>query len=186
MKIYTKIGDGGNTQLFGGKMVSKDDARVEAYGAADELNSALGWVISLLKDKTTIGKLEEVQKELFILGADLATPPDTKVNKPVPRLGPSHITRLEKEIDALQENLPPLQTFILPGGSPAGAALHLARSIGRRAERALVSLSKQEKISPDNQIYLNRLSDYLYVLARQVNRSEGQVETPWLPDTPPR
>lgn len=182
MKIYTKAGDGGKTYLFGGKKVSKNDLRVEAYGSVDELNSAIGWVKAQLKDSRAIEQLEILQKELFTLGADLATPADAKTPKKVPRIEQGHVARLEREIDRLQETLPPLRSFILPGGNPAGAALHLARSICRRAERAVVTLSNRKKTGVVNQIYLNRLSDYLYVLARRVNRIENQPETPWVPE----
>lgn len=181
MKIYTKVGDGGNTFLFGGKKVRKDDPRVKAYGHVDELNAALGLARALLKNTALAGKIDAVQKELFVLGADLAAPPGAKTPKAPPRIGPDHVKRLEREIDTLQALLPPLKTFILPGGSPAGAALHLARAVCRRAERSVVALSKKQKIGPQTQIYLNRLSDHLFVLARAANAAESAPETPWVP-----
>lgn len=181
MKIYTKVGDGGNTFLFGGKKVAKNDPRVESYGDVDELNSFLGWAKTQIKAPEIVEKLETVQKELFVLGADLASPAGTKFSRKTPRIGKKHVARLEKEIDILEMALPPLRTFILPGGHPGGAALHLARSVCRRAERACIPLLKAGSVSLEAQIYLNRLSDYLFVLARAVNHQERWPETPWLP-----
>ncbi len=184
MRIYTKVGDGGRTYLFGGKKVRKDDLRVEAYGAVDELNALLGWTRSQAKDVSVQNRMESIQNELFVLGADLATPPGTKrTSKAVPRIGPVHIQRLEKEIDDLETELPPLKTFILPGGSPGGASLHMARTVCRRAERIVSALFLRRATSRENQIYLNRLSDYLFVLARSVNRNDRQRETPWRGNT---
>jgi cob(I)alamin adenosyltransferase len=185
VKIYTKVGDGGDTRLYGGKKVRKTDARVRAYGEVDELNSALGWISALLKERKDFGEivsgLTAIQGELFDMGADLATPPDARTPKSVPRLTAQAAARLEAEIDDMQSKLPPLQTFILPGGSPAGAACHLARTVCRRAERAVVELSDAAPINPVNQIYLNRLSDYLFVAARFVNHLDDLPETPWAP-----
>lgn len=181
MKIYTKVGDGGQTGLFSGQKVWKNDPRIEATGAMDETNSALGLALSFLKDKKFRTAIEEVQKELFILGADISTPAGAKTSKPAPRITPAHAARLEKEIDALQAGLPALATFILPGGSPAGAALHVARSFCRRAERALIPLLQDKGIDPAALVYINRLSDHLFVLARAVNQQENFQETPWLP-----
>jgi len=181
MKIYTKTGDQGDTRLFGGKKVRKDHPRVEACGAADELNSVLGGIVSQLKNEEIRRKLEARQRELFILGADLATPAGTKIPKIIPRLEPKHIAQLEEEIDAMESTLSPLKFFILPGGTPAGAATHFARAVCRRAERALISLSRKEKIYSANLVYLNRLSDYLFVLARRLNDIENQQEKPWRP-----
>lgn len=173
MRIYTKVGDGGNTRLFGGKAVRKDDPLVEALGDVDELNAVLGLARS--------APVEELQADLFVLGADLAAPRGMKTSKPVPRIAPAHAARLEREIDALQASLPPLKTFVLPGGAPEGAALHLARAVCRRAERRVTALLKKKRASPEAQIYLNRLSDYLFLLALDANRRAGRSETPWAP-----
>ncbi|MBK8574808.1 MAG: cob(I)yrinic acid a,c-diamide adenosyltransferase [Elusimicrobia bacterium] len=182
MKIYTKVGDGGDTFLFGGGKVRKDHPRVNAYGDIDELNSVLGWAAALAQDPEIQDAIGFIQKELFILGADLATPPEARPPKEVPRIGASQITRLEKRIDALSRDLPPLTHFILPGGSALGAALHLARAVCRRSERVLVPLMGSDKSVRDAQIYINRLSDYLFVLARWTNQKAGVQDTLWLPE----
>jgi len=181
VKIFTKIGDGGRTRLFGGRDINKDDPRVEAMGAVDEMNAAAGAALVHVKNPALRAALTAVQNELFIVGADLATPKGTKTSRPAPRIGASHVARLEKEIDALEALLPPLQNFILPGGSPAGAAFHLARAVCRRAERVVVGLLKNGEVGLDLQIYLNRLSDYLFLLARRANQLDKQTETPWKP-----
>ena len=193
MKIYTKTGDSGTTSLFGGKKLSKNDARVEAYGTVDELNSLLGVIITNLNYSSSanrevstsrnspqgriINKLLRIQRELFVLGTDLASPNKVKIK--VPRIMKPFITRLEQEIDSWDKNLPKLRNFILPGGSPIGSKLHLARSIARRAERSIAALSQTEKINRNAQIYINRLSDWLFVLARYANKSNGQEEKIW-------
>ena len=177
MKIYTKTGDAGTTSLFGGKRLPKDDFRVEAYGTIDELNSLLGIILAENPQADVIKKVTRVQKELFVLGSDLSSPFGIKVK--VPRITKSYITRLEKEIDRMEKNLPKLKNFILPGGSPIGSKLHLARSIARRAERSIAALSQTEKINKNAQIYINRLSDWLFVLARYVNKLENQKENIW-------
>ena len=177
VKIYTKTGDSGTTSLFGGKRLSKDDARVEAYGTVDELNSLLGVILAENPQAEMIKKVTRVQKELFVLGSDLSASQDLKVK--TPRIAKSYITRLEKEIDRMEKNLPKLRNFILPGGSKTGAKLHFARSIARRAERSIAALSSKEKINRNAQIYINRLSDWLFVLARYVNKLENQKENIW-------
>ena len=181
MKIYTKVGDGGDTYLFGGGKVRKDHPRVNAYGDVDELNSVLGWAASLTQDSEIRGALEFVQKELFVLGADLATPPDARPPKAVPRIGAKEIARLEKAIDKISKRLPALTHFILPGGSSLGSALHLARAVCRRAERVLVPLMESDQSIRNTQIYINRLSDFLFVLARRANQKAGGKETLWRP-----
>jgi cob(I)alamin adenosyltransferase len=181
MKIYTKVGDGGDTYLFGGDKVRKDHPRVMAYGEVDELNSVLGWAASLAQDPELSDLIEIVQNDLFVLGADLATPSHTRSPKPVPRIGPPEIARLEQAIDAISKSLPALTHFVLPGGSALGAALHVARSVCRRAERALLPLMGSEKSIQEAQIYLNRLSDFLFILARQANQKSGEKETMWQP-----
>lgn len=182
VRIYTRAGDSGDTGLYGGGRVSKDDPRVEAYGAVDELNAALGVAraADLPVDLDTLtGRLQE---ELFVLGADLATPADTKAREDaITRLKEGAAEALEPEIDRFEEELTPLETFILPGGHPAGAALHLARTVCRRAERRLVGLVRAGGAAPGALAYLNRLSDLLFVMARLANARAGRPEQPWLP-----
>src|SRR3989344_2293732 len=167
VKIYTKTGDRGTTSLFGGKRVDKDNLRVEAYGNVDELNSLIGEILTENPLPDLSQKLERIQAELFVLGADLATPKNIKIK--VPRVTKSFTKRLEKEIDAWQKNLPQIKNFILPGGGKVGSKLHLARTVVRRAERSIVRLSAIEKINTNCRIYINRLSDWLFVAARYAN-----------------
>jgi cob(I)alamin adenosyltransferase len=173
-KVYTKVGDGGETQLVGGRLVSKASPRVEAYGDVDELNSVLGVALAWIEDAEIAGLVREIQNELFTLGADLASPADVSV----PRIDEAAVTRLEKKIDALLEELPPLQEFILPGGRKDAAYLHLARAVARRAERRTVSLAAAEPINATAIVYLNRLSDLLFVAARVANRRANVPEPP--------
>lgn len=182
MKIYTKTGDKGETGLYGAERVPKDHPRVEAYGTVDEANSALGLARSLLpaQHADLQGDLEYLQNALFDLGADLATRQGSPYAKNVTRLDAADVERLEHLIDRYQEEAPPFTGFIHPGGHPAAAALHLARTITRRAERCVVSLSHQEEINLEAQRYLNRLSDLLFTLARVVNAREGFSEEKWL------
>lgn len=177
MKIYTRGGDTGQTGLYGGGRVPKDDARIEALGAVDELNAALGVVLTLPMDDTARALLSRIQSELFVLGADLATP--LEQGDVVPRVSPREATQLEADIDRLESDLPPLQKFILPGGSPAGAAVHMARGVCRRAERGMVRLMSLADINPQVEAYINRLSDFLFVLARHVNHAARVPETEW-------
>ncbi len=180
--IYTGGGDRGETGLFGGGRVSKDDLRVEAYGAVDELNAFLGLVRATGLPGELDALIARIQDSLFVLGADLATPPDATVRADrVVRLEAGAAKALEPEIDRLDAVLPPLRTFILPGGSPAGAALHLARTVCRRAERRVVTLSRRSGVSPEAIVYLNRLSDLLFVIARSANAQAGIPEAPWSP-----
>lgn len=178
MKIYTKTGDSGMTSLFGGTRVSKDDARIEAYGCADELNSCLGIARSFKPPEDLDRILLEIQNDLFVLGADLASP-RTVGSGAVPRIEPSDIARLEGHIDRCEESLEPLASFIVPGGSSIAAHLHQARTVCRRAERLVVKLSKDQPIGTDLIVYLNRLSDLLFVMARVANARAGQSESPW-------
>lgn len=177
MRIYTKSGDSGTTSLFGGKRINKNSARIEAYGTVDELNSQIGVIVSQNPPKDIIGKLLRIQKELFVLGTNLATPHAVKTK--ISKITRSYVNRLEKEIDNWNKNLPALRNFILPGGSETGAQLHSARTIARRAERTIVSLSRQEKINKNILSYVNRLSDWLFILARYVNKLDGQKEIVW-------
>jgi cob(I)alamin adenosyltransferase len=178
MKIYTKKGDFGQTSLFGGTKVMKDEIRIEAYGTVDELNSIIGMILTHNLSPHGISILKDIQHQLFILGADLATPQNKKAK--IERIGKKEIEVLEQWIDKLDDKLQPLTTFILPGGSPAGASLHMARTVCRRAERRTVSLKKSEPISDECIIYLNRLSDLLFVMARYENQEKGIEETPWI------
>ncbi len=180
MKIYTKKGDSGETSLFGGQRVSKSSDRIAAYGTVDELNSILGLTLSYEVHTTTRELLEKVQIQLFVLGADLATPPSREVR--IDRIGNEEIIFLEKAIDQMETELPPLKSFILPGGSQAGATLHIARTVCRRAERISVDCAEEDSISEFVVRYLNRLSDFLFVLARYENKQSGNQETPWLPE----
>lgn len=179
MKIYTKTGDRGDTGLFGGPRVSKDAPRIEAYGTVDELNSVLGVVRAAGVDSELDSLLNQIQNELFALGAQLATPDPAAHQTAL--IGPTQIAALEAAIDAHEARVQPLSQFILPGGTLAAAQLHLARTVCRRAERRLVTLVRQsaEPIANDLVIYLNRLSDLLFVLARSVNRAAGRADVPW-------
>jgi cob(I)alamin adenosyltransferase len=179
MNIYTRKGDSGNTSLYGGERVSKHSDRIEAYGTVDELNSILGIALTQEPANRTKEILVRLQQELFILGADLATPAGSKTR--IDRIQHKDIKHLESFIDELEDYLPPLKNFILPGGSRCGATLHLARTVCRRAERAAVTCTKTEnhQISTESIIYLNRFSDLLFVLARYENHQSGAEETPW-------
>lgn len=172
-KVYTRTGDGGETSLVSGERVSKASPRVDAYGEVDELNSTIGFARSLLNDMEVDAVLSAVQNDLFTVGGDLATPEGIEV----PRVLDSHILRLESESDRFLALLEPLREFILPGGSKAGAALHITRAVARRAERRVVLLSETEEINDQAIIYLNRLSDLLFILARVVNMREGIGES---------
>lgn len=179
MKIYTKTGDTGTTGLIGGARVSKDDPRIDAYGLVDELNAVLGVARAAKPPAAVDAELEHIQNDLFVLGADLADP-----RPPAPgqmRIDPKRASQLETWIDSMEATLPPLRNFILPGGSPAGAALHLARTVGRRAERAVVALAKSHPECAAAVVYLNRLADALFVCARFVNKEAGVPEVPWKP-----
>lgn len=185
MKIYTRKGDAGRTKLFGGLEVSKHDARVTAYGTLDELNASLGMVLALDADDAlgTAG-LERVQEDLFVLGSRLASArPEREIARgTIPALDPRRIGDLEKWIDRLDGELPPLTAFVLPGGSPAGAQLHVARTVCRRAEREVTALIEQDPALSESVVpYMNRLSDLLFTLARAVNHRAGRPETSWLP-----
>jgi len=180
-KIYTRTGDAGETGMLSGGRASKAHARFHAVGTVDELNAVLGVVLAAGVEKSTTEALQRVQRELFTLGADLATPAETDAAW-VQRITDAQVTRLEVDIDAWEAELPPLKQFILPGGSMAGALLHQARTVCRRAERWAVALNAEEALNPVALRYLNRLSDWLFVLARWVNTRAGVPEAPWHAD----
>jgi cob(I)alamin adenosyltransferase len=182
MKIYTKTGDAGETALFGGDRVQKDHARVEAYGEVDELNATVGWARAALEDPELDGELGRVQDRLFAVGADLATPPETRVRRMVPPVEAAWVEDLERAIDRWDAEIPALTRFVLPGGSRAAAALHLARCVCRRAERRAVALQRLTAGNPQIIVYLNRLSDFLFVAARVANHRAGVTEVEWDPE----
>jgi cob(I)alamin adenosyltransferase len=178
MKIYTKTGDDGTTSLFSGGRVRKDHVRVEAYGTIDELNSILGVVRALQPHPTIDAWLNRIQHELFNLGADLATPPDAKSARVV-RVIPEQVTWLEQSIDEMYTQLKPLKHFILPGGTLVSAQLHVARTVCRRAERVMVTLAENETLGEATQQYVNRLSDWLFAVARYANFLADVAEPIW-------
>lgn len=180
-RIYTKSGDAGETGLGDGTRVPKDAARVAAYGEVDELNAVLGLLTAHCPECPELALVRVIQNDLFDVGADLCVPQteSEEVNKCL-RVVPAQYERLEKAIDRLNEGLEPLRSFILPGGAPAAAWLHLARTVCRRAERELVRLTHTEKVNPHALIYLNRLSDFLFVLARVAN-DNGKGDVLWVP-----
>ncbi|MCY3833518.1 MAG: cob(I)yrinic acid a,c-diamide adenosyltransferase [Chloroflexi bacterium] len=178
MKIYTKSGDQGETSLFGGRRVPKRHLRVEAYGTIDEVNSVLGLARAAGASAQADQWLEEAQNQLFRLGSDLAAPPDVNANW-LKRVSAEDIAWLESSIDRMTSELPPLKNFILPGGTPAAAHIHLARAVCRRAERLIAALSECEDIGAQALPYVNRLSDWLFTLARYENMQAGLSETLW-------
>jgi cob(I)alamin adenosyltransferase len=182
MKIYTKTGDKGTTSLIGGTKVSKAHLRIEAYGTVDELNSYLGLCKDLLTDTASKAILQEVQDRLFTIGAALACDPEKETKMKIPDLKEKDILLLEKEIDRMDETLPPMKSFILPGGHPTVSHIHIGRCICRRAERCCVRLEAEHHQVESNIIkYLNRLSDYLFVLARYATHQLKVEEIPWKP-----
>ncbi len=181
-KIYTRGGDGGETSLTGGKRVAKHDLRVAAYGTVDEANAAIG-VARLHVAAADAAVLSRIQNDLFDLGADFSTPgdgPSTENGKAALRIGDTQVERLEQEIDKMNADLAPLTSFILPGGTPASAYLHLARTVVRRAERLATELATREAVNAVALKYLNRLSDHLFVMARQLNEG-GKLDVLWEP-----
>jgi cob(I)alamin adenosyltransferase len=179
VKIYTKTGDRGDTRLFDGTKVRKNDNRVEAYGDVDELNSFIGAAASFLSDSSLAGLLADIQKDLFSVGAQLADPGFKNQSRGKFQLPAGRIAVLEKAIDTFETELPPLRQFIVAGGGNGGALLHVARTVCRRAERRVVSLSEKVEVNPSVIEYLNRLSDFLFVIARVVNHREGRQEILW-------
>lgn len=180
MKIYTKTGDKGETSLFGGKKLPKDAIRIEAYGTVDELNSFLGLAEVEVKEKSVKKVIRELQNQLFTVGSDLATPVDmNEKNFVIPRVTEDFIINAEKTIDYYSLKTPELKNFILPGGTKGASLLHVARSVCRRAERRVVALIQQEQINRNIIIFLNRISDLLFVLARYENFSSGKKDINW-------
>jgi cob(I)alamin adenosyltransferase len=181
MKIYTKTGDDGETGLFGGERTSKSDARVEAYGSVDETNACLGVARSAGVDPDVDAALERIQAKLFVLGAELATPPGHRARLRLPLIAEEDVSALEVLIDRLEEGLPALTSFVLPAGTPAASALHHARTVCRRAERAVVAVREAALLRSELVIYLNRLSDLLFVMARHQNHFAGVGDVAWAP-----
>lgn len=188
MKIYTKTGDTGKTSLFGGTRVPKYNLRIEAYGTIDELNAYIGLVRDQKIDTHTSDILLKIQTELFTLGAMLATPPEKELLKSgkerlnIEKTNDEKIALLENEIDVMNEVLPPMTNFILPGGHTTVSYCHIARCVCRRAERITTQLSDESSINPQILMYLNRLSDYLFVLARKLTLDTESQEIPWIPE----
>ncbi len=180
MKVYTKRGDAGETDLFGSGRVTKDDHRVEAYGEVDELNACVGQALATGVLPELVEPLRRIQSALFDVGSFLATPrSDVREKNGFAEVGPDDVAVLEAAIDRYDQELPPLEAFVLPGGSSAAAAFHLARTVCRRAERRVVSLDREEKIGGHALEYLNRLSDLFFTLARLENHRAGVKETEW-------
>ena len=179
MKIYTKTGDKGTTALYGGERVSKDARRVSAYGTVDEANAALGLARAHLNDEGLGDDIAKLQNALFDLGADLASPHGSRYRENIKPIDEEDVAHVERLIDSLEEELSPLQNFILPGGHPAAAALHVARGVTRRAERKVVELVHEAEVNEHVGVYLNRLSDLLFVMSRVVNARSGVPETEW-------
>lgn len=178
-RVYTRTGDDGTTSLGGGERVPKDSIRVAAYGTVDELNSQIGAAIAAGLDPELAERLGGVQNDLFHLGSDLCALEEDKAKRPVPVIAARHVEALERWIDAMQRELPPLDNFVLPGGTPGAAALHVARTVCRRAERAAIRLARGEPIGAQVVPYLNRLSDALFVAARFENRRRGAPDVLW-------
>ena len=181
MKIYTRTGDAGETGLFGGGRVPKDHPRVAAYGDVDELNAAIGLARALEPQAFAAALLEEIQRDLFAIGGRLASPDPDKVGKALAKaaLPEGRARALEEAIDSAEDRLPPLERFVLPGGTPKAAALHVARTVCRRAERSVVGLAREAEVPPPILAYLNRLSDLLFVLARRANADAGRPDVAW-------
>ena len=178
MKLYTRTGDDGSTALFGGGRIAKDSLHIEACGSVDELNCMIGLAGSACRHAELSDALLDLQQRLFELGADLATP--LSQSPSIDRIHGDHILQIEQQIDRVSEQLPPMNCFILPGGSESAARLHVARSVCRRAERSCFALSRQTDFNANVMVYLNRLSDLLFALARRANQLEAVDDVPWL------
>jgi cob(I)alamin adenosyltransferase len=178
LRIYTRSGDKGETTLFGGKRVPKDETRVEAYGTVDELNSHLGFCLLSMKNQSSVNLIDRIQRDLFAIGAMLASPDKSQLDEKS-KLTESSVDYLERNIDNIEKQLQPIQAFILPGGSEPAARFHVARAVCRRAERKVVALLRKEEVDPVIVKYLNRLSSLLFVLARYENKLAGETDTFW-------
>ena len=186
MKIYTKTGDKGETSLYGGTRVSKAAARVESYGTLDELNAFIGLAKAEISDEKVLSQLQKIQFDLFTVGSEAATPTDKLIlangkNRLDLMISEKEILELEHWMDDLDAELEPLQFFILPSGGKAAASIHVCRTVCRRAERAMVHLNETEEVRPELIKYLNRLSDYLFILARYISKISGEKEEYWNP-----
>mgnify|MGYP003607357100 FL=1 len=186
MKIYTKTGDKGETSLYGGTRVSKAAARVESYGTLDELNAFIGLAKAEISDEKVLSQLQKIQFDLFTVGSEAATPTDKLIlangkNRLDLMISEEEISELEHWMDDLDAELEPLQFFILPSGGKAAASVHVCRTVCRRAERAMVYLNETEEVRPELIKYLNRLSDYLFILARYISKISGEKEEYWNP-----
>ena len=186
MKIYTKTGDKGETSLYGGTRVSKAAARVESYGTLDELNAFIGLAKAEISDEKVLNQLQKIQFDLFTVGSEAATPTDKLIlangkNRLDLMISEKEISELELWMDGLDASLEPLQFFILPSGGKAAASVHVCRTVCRRAERAMVHLNETEEVRPELIKYLNRLSDYLFILARYISKISGEKEEYWNP-----
>jgi cob(I)alamin adenosyltransferase len=180
LKIYTGFGDSGRTRLYGGKIVDKDDLRVDTYGTADELNSYLGFVIAYLREEEWVDFLQNIQQDIFKISSELATPSDKKKQLSGISITLNDIEIIENNIDKVESGLKPLKNFILPGGTREAALLHLARTVCRRLERRLISLHKQVDLDQNILVYINRLSDFLFVFARYMNKKSGCDDIAWI------
>ena len=180
MKIYTKTGDDGSTQLLGGRRVPKHHLRIEAYGTVDELNSHIGLMATREECDEEIQLLHRIQNDLFYIGSHLAMEPGS-TEFPLPELRQEMVKELEQEIDGYWDQLPPLKNFLLPGGHPVNAEIHIARCVCRRAERLSTALNEEVQLEAQILTYLNRLSDWLFVYARMITQRTGSQETPWKP-----
>ncbi|MBM4106086.1 MAG: cob(I)yrinic acid a,c-diamide adenosyltransferase [Phycisphaerae bacterium] len=188
MKLYTRTGDDGTTGLFGGGRVSKDHPRIEAYGTVDELNAGLGLAAAACGEDPTGQRFREIlaslQSRLFDIGADLATPEGSPLRSRLPGVGERHVAELERWIDEVDGAVPPIRTFVLPGGTELAARLHLARTVCRRAERLIVALGHSEPVGDEVVRFVNRVSDLLFAMARGANHAAGVPDVPWTPGDP--
>ena len=184
MKLYTRTGDDGTTGLFGGDRVSKDDLRIEAYGAVDELNAQMGMILVVCEVPLLKEHLSPLQSRLFDLGADLATPCGSEHEDKISRMAEENVTNLERSIDAIEGRNEPIKTFVMPGGTELASRIHVARCTCRRAERAIVRLAHRDTVNIHTIEFVNRLSDLLFAASRLANREAGVLDVPWIPHKP--
>ena len=184
MKLYTRTGDDGTTGLFGGDRVSKDDLRIEAYGAVDELNAQMGMILVVCEIPLLEEHLSPLQSRLFDLGADLATPCGSEHEDKISRMAEENVTNLERSIDAIESRNEPIKTFVMPGGTELASRIHVARCTCRRAERAIVRLAHRDTVNIHTIEFVNRLSDLLFAASRLANREAGVPDVPWIPHKP--